>query len=295
MLISSSSIASLVSQAVELSAQQAEAARELSSGTRLTQLSNDPLAAAATVRLSSGIAQASALTSGIQTVQARLQSADSALASLVTQLTSAVSIAVGAANDTNNAADRASAAVQLSSIRTSLLGLANSSYEGSCLFAGTAATSAPFSEDASTGSVTYEGDNSTMTFDVQGTSVQTSVSGASLFGYGPSSIFSRMQDLIATLQNGATPTTDQVASIRDALQSVINGRSALASGASRLEAATTYTTTQQANLQAEQTRVAASDPVALATELSNTQTQRSALLSSLAALGKSSLFDYLSS
>ena len=288
-------MASLVSQAAALSDQQTEISRELSTGTRLTQLSNDPVAAAATVRLSSDVAQASATISAIQTVQARLQTADSALGLVVTQLTSAVSVAVGTANSTNNLSDLTTAAQQLSSIRDSIIGLANSSYNGTYLFGGTAASAAPYAKDTTTGDVDYSGDSNNMTLGVQGTTAQTSASGASLFGTGSSSVFASLQSVITTLQSGGTPTGDQVASLRAALQTVIDGRSVLASGAGRLQDASTYTATQQTNLQAEQTELAASDPVALATELSSTETQRSALLSSLAALGKNSLFDYLSS
>lgn len=292
-MLTSSSIASLVAQAANLSDQQTEISRELSTGTRLTQLSNDPLAAAATVRLSSDIGQTAATGSAIQTVQARLQTADSALGSVVTQLTSAVSLAVDATDDTNNADDRTTAAAQLSSIVSSVFGLANSSYSGRYLFGGTSGQIAPFSRDSGTGTVTYNGDTRSMILTVQGATLQTSASGTSLFGSGSSSVFAQLQSIIATLQSGDTPSSDQVSGIRDALQTVINGRSALASNASRFADASTYTTTQQTNLQAEQSTVAASDPIALATELSRTEAQRSALLSSIAALGKSSLFDYL--
>ena len=294
MLASSISIASLVSQAATLSDRQAEIARELSTGTRLTALSKDPLAAAATVRLSSGIAQATATLTAIQTSQARLQTADSALGSVVTQLTSAVSIAVGAANDTKNVTDRTAAATQLRSILNSVVGLANSSHSGSYLFGGTKPAAAPFAQDSVSGAVAYDGDSGNLTLALLGTPLPISASGTALFGSGTTSVFAQMQAIIATLQSGKTPSTDQVTGVRDALQTVISGRSLLAASASRLQDAATYTSTAQANLQAQQTAVAADDPVALATELSSTQMQRSALLSSLASLSKNSLFDYLS-
>jgi flagellar hook-associated protein 3 FlgL len=294
MLTSSSSMASLVSQAGALSDQQAEISRELSSGTRLTRLSNGPLAAAATVRLSSGIAQAAATASAIQSVQARMQAADSALGAVVTQLTSAIAVVVGAANGTENAADLQAAAGQLSGIHATVLNLANSSYNGDYLFSGTS-SSVPFVEDSSTGAVSYQGDSAAMSFAVGGQSVQTSASGTALFGTGTRSAFATLQGVISTMTGGGTPTADQVASLRSSLQTVIDGRSALATSQSRIQAANTMISTQQTNLQAEQTSVAASDPVALAMQLSAAETQRSALLSSLAMIGKSSLFDYLSS
>lgn len=293
MLTSSSSMASLVAQAGALSDQQAEISRELSSGTRLTRLSNDPLAAAATVRLSSGIAEASASAAAIATVQSRMQTADSALGTVVSQLTSAISVAVGAANGTENSAGLASAAGQLDGIRDTVLSLANSASNGTYLFAGTAA-SMPFVEDSGTGAVSYRGDANGMSFSVQGAPLQTSSSGEVIFGSGTGSVFATLQSLIGTMRGGGTPTADQVAALRSSLQAVIDGRSALATNQSRLQTAGTQLAAQQTDLQAEQTSVAASDPVALAMQLSAATTQRSALLSSLASIGKTSLFDYLS-
>ena len=287
-------MSNLVAQAGSLSDQQAEISRELSSGTRLTRLSNDPLAAAATVRLSSGIAEASATAAAIQTVQARMQTADSALGSVVTQLTSAISLTVAAANGTESAADLALGAGQLRSIRDSVLDLANSSYNGSYLFAGTA-SAVPFTKNSNTGEVSYQGDAGAVIFALGGAALQTSGSGAALFGSGNGAVFTVLQSVISTMAGGSTPTADQVASLRSALQTVINGRSALDGAQSRLQSTGTQMATQLTNLQVEQTGVAASDPVALAMQLSAASTQRSALLSSLALMGKSSLFDYLSS
>lgn len=293
MLASASSISSLVSQAAALSDRQTEIASELSAGTRLTHLSNDPEAAAATVRLSGDLAQTAGTLNAIQTVQSRMQAADGALAAAVKQLTSAVSLATGAANDTNSPADRIAVAGQLSSLRATLLALANSSYGGSNLFGGTALNAVPFQEDSVTGAVSYVGNDGDTTLRVGGAVLSTSASGSSLFGSGSGSVFAVLQDVVTTLQSGGAPTTAQVTAIRSSLQTAIDGRSALGSSASRLTDAGTYTTTQQANLKAALTAVAASDPVALATELSAAETQRSALLSSLATIGKTSLFDYL--
>lgn len=286
-------LSGLLAQASALSAQQAEITRQLSTGTRLGTLSNDPVAAADTVRLSSSIAQASATLSAVQSAQSRVQAADAALGSVNDRLTAAVAQAISGANGTLSAANRSALATQLGSIRDSVLSLANSSYNGSYLFAGTATGAAPFNKDAVTGEVAYLGDAVASTLVLYGAALPTSLAGTTVFGNGPSSVFSALQDAITTLNNGDALSTAQVTALRDGLQTVIDQRSLLGTSAARLEDASTYTNTLQTNLKTAQTSVAASDTAALATELSAAATQRSALLSSIAMLGKGSLFDYL--
>ena len=77
------------------------------------------------------------------------------------------------------------------------------------------------------------------------------------------------------------------------LLALASDKSLLAASTARMNDLNTYTSTQQTNLKVQESTLAATDPVALATQLSATQTQRTALLSSLAMLGKGSLFDYL--
>lgn len=286
-----SAISSLLAQSASLVQQQAEISKQLSSGTRLGTLSDDPIAAADSVRLSIDLAQNAAATAALQSTQSRMQSADTALAAVVTQLTSAVSAAVSGSNGTLGTADGAALANTLSGIATSVLALANSSYNGSYLFAGTSNRGAAFSESA--GTVSYNGDGNAVTQIAGGSAIQTSLTGSAVFGSGASSIFAALQDAATTLSSGATLSTSQVTAIRAGLQTVIDQRSLLAGNAARINDSSTYLSSQSATLQAAQTALAASDPATLATELSASEAQRTALLSSLAVIGKGSLFDYL--
>ena len=90
----------------------------------------------------------------------RLQVADSTLGEVVTQVTSAISAAVGGNNGTLNASDIASVAQKLSGIRDQVLSLANTSYQGQYLFGGSQGSMPPFTLDTSTNPATadYNGD-----------------------------------------------------------------------------------------------------------------------------------------
>lgn len=61
-------------------------------------------------------------------------------------------------NDTNGASERASIGVQIEGVKANILMLANEQIEGEYLFAGSNTTVRPFTQDPTSGKVTYEGD-----------------------------------------------------------------------------------------------------------------------------------------
>src|ERR1039458_8156919 len=109
---------------------------ELSSGLRVSSLSADPVAAGQASLLSSAISQDDSFVQTAASTQSLMQVADSALGSVVTQLTSALSLAVGGNSGTASASDLTSLSQQLSSVRDQVVSLANTSYQGTYIFAG---------------------------------------------------------------------------------------------------------------------------------------------------------------
>ena len=94
-------------------------------------------------------------------VTGALQVTDTALGSVVTQITQAISLATEGNNGTLNASDLGSIANQLSGVRSEILSLANTSYQGHFVFAGSQTSTQPFSLDTSTTptTVVYAGDS----------------------------------------------------------------------------------------------------------------------------------------
>ena len=78
-------------------------------------------------------------------VTGQLQVADSALGSVVSQLTQAISLATSANNGTMNASDVKSIGSQISGILDEVQSLANTSYQGQYIFSGGQTSTAPFS------------------------------------------------------------------------------------------------------------------------------------------------------
>ena len=134
--------------------------QEIASGQSVNLPSDDPAAAAELVQNADQTSQVDQYQRSIGSLQGEMQNADSTLASVVTSLQQAISLGVEGANGTVNSADRAAIVVQVQGIQSQLLSLANLSYQGNYVFAGTKTQTVPFVLDASSPSgVTYQGND----------------------------------------------------------------------------------------------------------------------------------------
>jgi flagellar hook-associated protein 3 FlgL len=176
--------------------------------------------------------------------------------------------------------------------------LANSSYAGTYLFSGTS-SSQPFTNDTSTtpATVTYSGDtNQQKALTPGGQMLVTSVPGSAIFSASGANVLASLNSLIADFSSGTTSSSslDDLNQLRSGLTNVSSQRSILDASLNTLQLTTTYASTEQTNLTASQTSLVATDSASVATDLSNNESQQKALLSVMAVLGKTNLFDYLS-
>ena len=134
-----------------------KAGEQLSTGKRVINPSDDPLAAAQAVVLSQAQAENSQyqLARNFATQSVSLE--ESTLQNVTLAVQSAQTLVISAGNGALSDDDRASYATQLEGVRDQLLNLANSTDgNGRYIFAGYKSDSAPFSEDAN-GNVVYNG------------------------------------------------------------------------------------------------------------------------------------------
>lgn len=295
-----SGMASAIKQS---SATEQTLSTELSSGLRVTQLSDDPVAAAGNVGLSSSISQLDAFVKSSTAEQSMMQVADNALGEVVSQATKAVSLAVSAGNGTMSAQDLASAQTAVSSLRDRILGLANTSYQGQYVFAGSRGNTMPFTLNMSTNpaTATYNGDTVTNTMQTpDGQQVAMNVPGSSVFTSGGGNLLATLNQLVSDL-GAVAAGTGSTASIQadstaltQALGVVSTQRAGLDSSLSRLTASSTYSSSQMAAFEAQQSQLLSADPASVATDLKSAEVQQQALLGVTAALeGAHNLFDYL--
>jgi flagellar hook-associated protein 3 FlgL len=268
---------------------------ELSSGLRVTSLEDDPVAAAQSVLITSSIARNDAYIQAASGESSMLQVSDSTLGEVVTQLTSALTLAVQGTNGTLNSANTAAIVQQLNGIRDQVLSLANASYQGKYLFAGSQGTTKPFSLDTSTfpATVSYAGDTISQHVETpNGQQIQVNLPGTTVFGAIGSGVFDALNQLIANFSNGSASSADSAA-LTDALSKLSEQRSVLDNSLNRLQSTSSYAQTEESQLKAQQSALVSADTVSVATNLKSAEVQNQALLSVMSALQKLNLFDYI--
>jgi len=277
----------VTSLAVALNASQAteqHLSEELSSGVRVNSVGEDPIAAGQNVMLLNQIRQDDSFTQSANLVTGRLQVADAALGSVVSQLTRAISLAIGADNGTRSANDVQAAANEIAGIRDEIMALANTSYQGQYIFAGTNTASVPFTTSGSTApaTTTYSGDNNLTYLRLpNGQQIQLNVPGNQIFqGPGAKDVFATLNNLIANYSSG---TVDQAQAAVDtqALTSALNyvsqQRVLIDNSITRLGAASDAVTNEKTQLTVAQTNLMQADMAQVATRLSLAETQQTAL------------------
>jgi flagellar hook-associated protein 3 FlgL len=271
---------------------------ELSSGLRVASLSDGPVAVAQSTLLGSSIAKDDTFVQTASNESSRMQVTDSTLGEVVTQLTSALSIAVSGNNGTLNASDLASVAQTLSGIRDQVLSLANTSYQGQYLFGGSQGSVPPFTLDTSTTPATavYNGDANVQYVQTpSGQQIQVNLPGSAVFGAAGSGVLGALNQLISDFSSGATTAslTADTGALTTALGQLSSQRSTLDSALSRLQATSTYAQTEETQLKVAQSNLVSADPAAVATQLSQAEVQHQALLSVINALGSANLFSLM--
>src|SRR5207342_1947487 len=108
----------------------------VTTGLRINQLSDDPSGAVRALGLQSFSSSISQYQKNIDTLQPFLQQTDSTLSQIEQDLTSARTIAVASANDTQSASDRATAATQVAGLLSDALAAANMKFGNGYIFAG---------------------------------------------------------------------------------------------------------------------------------------------------------------
>jgi flagellar hook-associated protein 3 FlgL len=292
-------VANLVNSLDLTQASEQQLTAELSSGVRVNSLSEDPLAAGENVLLLNQIQKDDTFTQSSSLVQGQLQVADSALGSVVSQLTQAITLATGANNGTLNSSDLKSISNQIAGIRDEVQALANTSYQGQYIFAGGQTSTAPFSTSGATSPAvtTYNGDSDVNLLQTpNGQTIQLNVPGSQIFTAGGSNdVFAALNSLVADYANGVTTGASvlDTESLNTALNYVSQQRVVLDNSLTRLGAASTAVTQEQTQLTVAQTNLMQADLPSISTQLSLAETQQTALEDVISQLGAGSLFDKL--
>jgi flagellar hook-associated protein 3 FlgL len=282
---------SAVSQTQQLINQDLE---QISSGQTINKPSDNPAGAAMLVRNANQTAEADQFLRSASGLSGELQNADSALNSVITSLKRAISLGVEGANGTLNDSDRAAIASEVQGIQSDLLNLANLSYQGKFVFAGTATQTAPYVGDSTSASgVRYVG-NSTVNQVTVGNhlSVAANMPGSELFSGNGTDMFQSVQDLVTSLQSG-TNIDAAVSEVSNSYNHISAQRVFYGNAMNQLNSQQTFLNSETTQLAAQQNTIAGTDLAKVVSDLVNAQTSRQATLEAIAQTQQTNLFNFI--
>jgi flagellar hook-associated protein 3 FlgL len=206
-----------------LQSQNSDAARQASTGLRIANPSDDPIAAAELARVSASIDSATAHRSVIQTVRGDADLAESTLAQAGELMAHARELAMQGANDSLNADDRKNLATEARDVRTQMLQLANARGSKGYLFSGSKTDTPAFDSNG-----VFQGDDATHSVDIGGSSpTNVNASGARAFtAVGGRDVFADLANLASALGNNDRAGTAAALDAVDASQKQIVGERA---------------------------------------------------------------------
>jgi flagellar hook-associated protein 3 FlgL len=276
--------------------QQQTALQQLSTGKRVNVPSDDPLAAAQMVANSDQSKRTDQYLQNLDTLTNQLQNADSALGSVVTAVTRAITLGVEGSTGTASSSNQQQIAQDLTGIQAQVLQLANTEVNGVFLFAGTATTAVPFTlNPASPTGVTYNGNNNTNTVQIaDGLNVQTNMPGTQLFQGPTANIFGSLQQLITALQSGDTSGAQTATNqLRSAFDNLTSQRVFYGNTVNQLNSTQTFLQQEKVSLSSQANTLIGADITKSASDLTRAQTAYSATLAAAAKILPTSLLDYL--
>jgi len=269
---------------------------QVATGQSVNAPSDNPAAAAALVQTADESSQADQFLRSIGSVTAELQNADSTLNSVTTALQQAISLGVEGANGTLNASNQQAIAVQVQGIQSQLVNLANLSYQGNYVFAGTATQTAPYVLDSNSPSgVTYVGNSGVNSLTVGNQyTVDTNLPGSELFSSSGNDVFQALQDLITGLQNGdTTAISAAVGEVTSASNYIDQQRVFYGNTISQLNSQQTYLNSETTQLAQQQDTLGAADLPSVISNLESSQVSQQATLESISDTLQNNLFSYL--
>jgi len=270
--------------------------QELSTGRSVNVPSDNPTAAALEVGNLASTADAAQYEQNVSSAQTLMNSANSALESVVTNLNQAISLGTEAANGTVTAAQQKQTATTVSGILSQIVSLANTSVQGVYLFAGTASSSAPFAlnSDPTTG-VTYSGNDQVNSIPTgTGTSVPSNVPGDQIFTSSSGNVIQSLTDLVNALNsNDTSGIASASTAVQSALANVSLQQGNYSSTLSQLSSDNTYLQSETVTLQTQQNNLVGANMAQVISALTQSQTTEQATMEAMAKIMPMSLLNYL--
>ncbi len=281
-----------------------QANKQISSGIRVNQASDDPSAVAPILAYQGQISEINQLQTNLNSAQTEAKTADGALQTASTLMDQLVSLGAQGASSTSSPSARAVLGEQVQSIEQQLVAVANTSIGGTYIFGGDSSSTAPytFTGTSPEGVIANGTPTNTATLrDADGNEIIPRLTAQQIFDVqsppgtpAPGNIFQAASALgtalLANNQPGIQTALDQVKAGSAQLQ---QSTTAYGNIETWIQQGSQTATTHLNNITAALSTIRDSDVAADATQLSLDQTALQAALAAHAGLGTKSLFSFL--
>ena len=281
-----------------LQANKAELSRlqlQLSSGRQVTKPSDDPVGTDQAMQYRTQISRANQYQRNGNDGLAWLGTADGALQSGVAILNRLRVLTTQAANTgAGDANARTAIAAEVDSLKSDMLGLANTTYLGRPIFGGTTSLGAAYVKDPGTGVVTYQGDTGAVTRTVaSNAAVQVNVNAADAFGPPGNDVFTVFDQILSDLKNNPSSITNDLSGIQASLDRMTNAQSIEGAAYNRITNMINLAGAHADSLTGTLSDVENVDTAKAATELTMQQVSYQASLAAMSKVLQLSLTDFL--
>ncbi len=280
------SLAGLQSAASRLASLQAK----LSSGHQITKPSDDPSGTVRALQLRADLRRNTQYTANAGDAQGWLSTADATYAQVVKLVQTARTLVVQGLNTGVNSQSGANAlADQVDAIRTSLISLANTNYNGRPVFGGTTSSTTAYDTAGN-----YLGDNGVVnrTVGPQAT-VQINQTGPQVFGAAGSDLFSLLSSISSTLRTNPSALAPSLGQLDTALTRISTAQAAEGAAMQRVQAAQTAQASTSVSLNEELSGIQDIDVADMAIKVTTANTNYQAALQTTANIRQLSLLNFL--
>jgi len=284
--------------------QQAETVRQLSSGYQVQTAADAPSLVPDLVNFSSSLSATQDYQTRLGQARTEAQAADSALATGISLLENAQTLATQGADSSSTAATRQTLAAEVQGIQQQMVGLANTAVAGRYIFGGSSDRSAPYAYD---GSNSRGADRLTpqapgpATVNTQGQTAYQGLTASQIFDLSDSSgnpvagnVFSALQSLSAALTANDTAGISAALNGLQAASNHLNQQQAVYGAAEqRISEEQNTASNQVTAIQTAIGGIRDANVTQDATNLSQEVVEQSAAYGAQSLIPKKSLFDYL--
>ena len=271
--------------------------KQITSGYRVNQASDDPQSITSILRLQSQIDHLTQTQTNLSTAKSQNETADGALQTATTILDQLTSIASQGATDTTTPNTRALLADQVKQLAGQLAGIANTSANGQHLFGGDNPNVAPYSFNWASGTngvvSNSTGAATALLDDGSGSTISAGMSAAEIFDSGSNSIFVAVYNLGQALANNDNSGVQSaLASMKSAGTYLSQVSASYGNRENWIAQASETASNHLSTLQAALASIRETDLPSAITQMTTDQTALQAAISAHANLSNKTLFDY---